>query len=165
MRSSKHSTLPSSRNAFSVSFLQRIGERDEPPLAGEADAAGPWRVELIPGEGFGVFREEESLERGFRPAAVFRRRSAALMAAAVLPGTGREAIYRLQKTSGPSGFGIEEGAGELAGHAGLFDEALVEALNVAEMMARSPASLAGFLEAAGQVALERAGAILDARVG
>jgi hypothetical protein len=35
---------------------------------------------------------------------------------------------------------------------------------VAESLARSPESLATFLEAAGQVALERAGAILDQRV-
>jgi hypothetical protein len=38
--------------------------------AGEADAAGPWFVELIPGLGFGLFRAGESLARGFRPAAV-----------------------------------------------------------------------------------------------
>jgi hypothetical protein len=77
-----------SPNAFVPSFLERIGERDEPPTAAEADAAGPWRVEEIPGEGFGLFRLGESRGRGFRPAAVFRQRFLALFAAAVLPGTG-----------------------------------------------------------------------------
>src|SRR5436305_11295663 len=87
----------SSSNAFSPSFLHRIGERDEPPTAGEADVAGPWRVVELPGGSFGLFRIGESPERGYRPAAVFRRRWLALLAAAVLPGTGRDAAFRLQK--------------------------------------------------------------------
>ncbi|MFL6234124.1 MAG: hypothetical protein ACJ76N_13400 [Thermoanaerobaculia bacterium] len=43
MSSYDDSTLSSS-NAFSPSFLHRIGQRDEPPSAGEADVAGPWRI-------------------------------------------------------------------------------------------------------------------------
>ena len=109
------STLPSP-NAFTSTFLQRLGERDEPPAAGEADAAGPWHVEEIPGEGFGLFRLGESRERGFRPAAVFRRRFLALLAAAVLPGTGRDAAFRLAKEAGPAGFAVEAGnGGEVVG--------------------------------------------------
>ena len=91
MSSFGDSTLSSSHNAFSPSFLHRIGERDEPPTAGEADAAGPWRVFEMPGRRFGVFRLGESPERGHRPTAVFRERWLALLAAAVLPGTGRDA--------------------------------------------------------------------------
>ena len=158
------SILPSAPNAFTPSFLQRIGERDEPPTAAEADAAGPWRVEEIPGEGFGLFRSGESRGRGFRPAAVFRQRFLALFAAAVLPGTGRDAAFRLHKESGPAGFAIEAGDGEVVGHSALFDENLIAALHMADSLARSPESLASFLEAVGQVALERAGAILDERV-
>jgi hypothetical protein len=157
------SILPSAPNAFTPSFLERIGERDEPPTAAEADAAGPWRVEEIPGEGFGLFRRGESPGRGFRPAAVFRQRFLALLAAAVLPGTGRDAAFRLHKESGPAGFAIEAG-GEVVGHSALFDENLIAALHMADSLARSPESLASFLEAVGQVALERAGAILDERV-
>lgn len=48
MRSSKHRSTPS--NAFSSSFLAQIGERDEPPTVGEADVAGPWFIEKIPGK-------------------------------------------------------------------------------------------------------------------
>jgi hypothetical protein len=157
------SILPSAPNAFTPSFLQRIGERDEPPTAAEADAAGPWRVEEIPGQGFGLFRLGESRRRGFRPAAVFRHRFLALFAAAVLPGTGRDAAFRLHKEAGPAGFAIETG-GEVVGHSALFDENLIAALHMADSLARSPESLASFLEAVGQVALERAGAILDERV-
>jgi hypothetical protein len=111
MRSSDDSILSSSRNAFSPSFLHRIGERDEPPTAGEADAAGPWRVLELPGRGFGLFRIGESPARGHRPAAVFRQRWLALLAAAVLPGTGRDAAFRLQQDSGPEGFAVETGNG------------------------------------------------------
>jgi hypothetical protein len=128
MRSSDDSILSSSRNAFSPSFLHRIGERDEPPTAGEADTAGPWRV----------------LE---------------------LPGTGRDTAFHLQKDSGPEGFAVEAGnGGEVVGYLELFDPNLIEALHVAEGLLRSPETLAVLLEAAGQIALERAGSILDARI-
>jgi hypothetical protein len=157
--------IPSSQNAFSTTFLQRIGERDEPPTAGEADASGPWRVLELPGRGFGVFRIGESPERGYRPAAVFRERWLALLALAVLPGTGRGAAFRLAKEEGPEGYAVELGTGGLVGHLDLFDENLIAALHVVDALVRSPAALADLLEAAGQVALERTGAILDERVG
>ena len=59
-------------NAFTNLFLTRLAEQDEPPTAGDADVAGPWRIEKIPGHGFGLFRIGESLARGHAPAAVSR---------------------------------------------------------------------------------------------
>jgi hypothetical protein len=160
-----HSTLSSSHNAFSPSFLQRISKRDEPPPSGEADAAGPWRILEVQGGGFGLFRMGESPDRGSSPAAVFRDRWLALLAAAVLPGTGRDAAFHLHKERGSEGFTVEAGnGGEALGSLTLFDERLVEALHVAEGLLRSPESLANLLEAAGQIALERAGAVLDERI-
>jgi len=50
------------------------------------------------------------------------------------------------------------------GFLALFDQALVEAAHAVECLVRQPESLANLLEAAGGLALERAGAILDARV-
>jgi len=101
--------------------------------------AWPWRILEMPGERFGVFRIGESPERGHRPAAVFHARWLALLAAAVLPGTGRDAAFRLCKESGPDGFAIETGnGGELVGHFELFDERLIEALHVVERLVRSP---------------------------
>ena len=137
MRGSDHSSLSSSHNAFSSSFLHRIAERDEPPTAGDADAAGPWYVVALSGGGFGVFRAGESPERGYR---------------------------RLRKDAGPDGFAVESPSGEVIGHLELFDERLLDGLRCGESLLRSPQSLADLLEAAGQVALERAGAILDVRV-
>lgn len=50
------------------------------------------------------------------------------------------------------------------GHLELSDERLLDGLRCGESLLRSPQSLPDLLEAAGQVAPERAGAILDARV-
>src|SRR5688572_2382872 len=97
MRSSDENTILPFRNVFTPSFLEHLSERDEPPTAGEADVAGPWRVEEIAGGGFGVFRLGESAARDFRPYAVFTARPLALLAAALLPGTGRESAFRLHK--------------------------------------------------------------------
>jgi hypothetical protein len=138
-----------------------LGELDEPPSAGEADVAGPWDVEEIPGFGFGLFRAGERTGRSL-PTAVFDRRPVALLAAAILPGTGRDAAFRLHKSAGAAGYAVES-AGEVAGHVALFDERLVDALHVVEMIVRSPEALASLLEGAGALALERAGVILEAR--
>ncbi len=148
-------------NAFSAEFLRRFEERDEPPTGSEADVAGPWFVEPIPGIGFGLFRAGESLARGFRPAAVFPDRWLALLAAAVLPGTGRDPLLRLDKEPDALGYGVALDDGEVVGHFELFDETLLDAVNVAIGLARSPWSLAFLLEAAGPLALERCGAILE----
>ena len=165
MRSFGHSTIPSSRNAFTPSFLQRLGERDEPPTAGEADVAGPWNLEEISGRGWGLFHPGTSAAAGDPPYAVFREKQHAQLAAALLPGTGRDPAFRLAKEETPEGYAVESGDGaRTVGHLALFDENLVAALHVAEALLRSPWNLATFLEAAGQVALERSGAILDGRV-
>ena len=155
-------SYPDSSNAFSPSFLERANQQDEPPTAGEADVAGPWHIEPIPGLGFGLFRAGESLTRGFRPAAVFPDRWLALLAAAVLPGTGRDALLHLEKEPDAEGYGIVLDDGDVVGHFELFDESLLDAMNVAVGLARSPQSLAYLLEAAGAAALERCGAILAA---
>jgi hypothetical protein len=151
-------------NAFVPSFLRRLGERDEPLTAVEADVAGPWHVEEIPGRRFGLFRAGESWARRFRPAAVFSDRSLALLTAAVLPGTGRDALLHLEKESDPYGYGVALDDGAVVGYLELFDEKLVDAIDVAVSLARSPESLAYLLEAAGAMALERCGAILDRRI-
>jgi hypothetical protein len=156
-------------NVFTTQFLARLAERDEPPTAGDADVAGPWRIESIPGHGFGLFRIGESLARGFSPAAVVPSRWLALVIAAVLPGTGRDPLIHIEKQAdedggyplvlpGPDG---REAVGRLR----VFDEDLVRAMNVAIHLLQAPESLAWLLEAAGGVALERCGAILDERVG
>jgi hypothetical protein len=186
-------------NAFTVDFLQRLDEIGEPDGAHEADVAGPWAVRPVlyrGGAGFGVLREWESLEAGDAPYAVFGRREIALLAAAVLPATGRELLFRLDtepdahgfpviaavtprgpaptarsaKAPGRTGSTPEPGASRApstlpaAGHLRDFDEGLAFALHLAAAIVRSPVALAWLLEAAGHVALEQAGRILDQRV-
>jgi hypothetical protein len=156
-------------NVFTTQFLNRLAERDEPITAGDADVAGPWRVEAIPGEGFGLFRAGESLARGFAPTALFPSRWLASIAAAVLPGTGRDHLLRLAKTADADGvypllLPAREGE-DVVGQLQVFDEGLLDAMNVAIHLLQSPESLAWLLEAAGAAALERCGAILDERTG
>ena len=154
-------------NAFTALFLGRLAERDEPPTAGDADVAGPWRIEPIPGHGFGLFRIGESLARGFAPVAVFPSRWLALVMAAILPGTGRDPLFRIEKE--PDADGVYPlilpgpDGGEVVGRLQLFDEAAVDAMNTVAHLLQVPESLAYLLEAAGAVALERCGAILDER--
>ena len=183
MRSFTQGSTPSVQsptpNAFTASFLGRLAERDEPPTAGDADVAGPWRIESIPGQGFGLFRVGESLARGFEPTAVFPSRWLALLMAGILPGTGKDPLLLLSKQ--PDAHGVYPialaGGGDDGGDGGdddgngrrpvgflqLFDEEALEALNVVIHLLQSPESLAYVLEAAGSVTLERCGAILDER--
>jgi hypothetical protein len=149
-------------NAFTPEFLRRFEEvEDEPPTAGEAEVAGPVRVRRLPDRRFGVF-----LAGRERPVLAFRERSRALLAAGMLPCTGREAAYVLGKDAGPDGYPLlagfdASGRPDVAGHMEHFDEKLAGALQAGDGVVRSPESLAYLMAAAGKAALERAGALLD----
>jgi hypothetical protein len=96
-----------SHNAFTAEFLNRLDEAAEPDGAHEADVAGPWAIRPVlydGGTGFAVLREWESLDDGDVPYAIFRRRETALLAAAVLPATGREPLFRLATEPDAAGF-------------------------------------------------------------
>jgi hypothetical protein len=150
--------------------LQRgLDADDEPPTAHEAEVAGVAAIHSIPGRGFCLYLPGARPEVGDLPVASFLERWRALLAAAVLPGTGRDPAYRLRTEADAEGFALiygldRDGAPEVAGHLRLFDEGLASALSVADALLRSPESLALLLEAAGKAALDRAGAILAARV-
>ena len=164
----KRTTSAVHPNTFTQPFLSRLAERDEPPTAGDADVAGPWRIEPVPGYGFGLFRIGESLARGFAPVAVFPSRWLALVMAAILPGTGRDPLFRIEKDPDADGVYplilLGPDGGEVVGRLQLFDEAAVDGMNVVAHLLQAPESLAYLLEAAGAVALERCGAILDERI-
>jgi hypothetical protein len=156
MQDREDRSTPRPSNAFTPEFLNRLAERDEPLTAAQADAAGPWIVVEIPSPGWGLFRRGESLAAGDRPTAVFRQRERALLAAAVLPGTGLDRLFRLQHELGPEGYAVESG-GEVVGYLKHFDPDLLAALHTAEALARVPESFAYLLNGSGAVALERAG--------
>ena len=145
-------------NAFVEDYLALLNERDEPLTAAEADYAGPWTVEARRQGGHGVKRTAEEV-----PYAVFDSVEIAQVAAAALPGTGREKRYRLGKEEEPGrGFPVYR-AGEVVGHVRLFDEELVSALNVLDAILSSPYDFAWLLEAAGGLALQHVGRISMAR--
>jgi hypothetical protein len=87
----------------------------------------------------------------------------------VTPG-GAQAAARSAKALAKTSSTRESGApgtartAAAAGHLRDFDEGLAFALHLAAAIVRSPVALAWLLEAAGHVALEQAGRILDQRV-
>src|ERR1041384_7535747 len=151
-------------NAFDRRFLSRLDERDEPPPVGEADTAGPWHILEVPGRGFGLFREGEDPARGYRPYAVFYDRWLALIAAAVLPGTGRDPFVHLHPEAGAESFDFLLDDGEVVGQCECFDQPFCDAIHTVVSVLRAPRSLADEMEAAGSITLDRSGAILDGRV-
>lgn len=157
-------------NAFDGAFLGRLDERDEPPTALEADLAGPWRVERLPEGPYGVFRQGEGPSRGQTPAALCKDRWHAQLIAALLPILARDPAYRFcedEEEDGEGGYALEsrEAWGAEVGRFLVRDPAVPVGLHVLEGLMRSPLALALLLEACGKVALERAGAILEERIG
>jgi hypothetical protein len=163
MRSDDDRNTPRVPNIFQRDFLDRIGQRLEPPAASEAAVAGVWRVEEVQTTFYAVFRPETPPARGYRPTGVFLDPAHALLIAALLPGTGRDPLFHLHKDLTPDGYPVQSG-GEVIGHLAVFDDKLIDALHVVECLLRSPEALANVLEAAGSVVLERVGTILGGRV-
>ena len=158
MRSQLNGSTASPANAFTEDYLALLNERDEPITAAEADYAGPWSVDDLPQGGHTVRRAG-----GARPYAAFSMLELAQVAAAVLPGTGREKRYRLGRDEEPGrGYPIFR-SGETVGYVELFDEDLVVALNVIDALLASPNDFAWLLEAAGGLALQHVGRISMAR--
>lgn len=155
-------------NVFTDDFLRRLDEEDEPPTASEAAVAGVGPVFPV-AEGYALFLPGENDEEGDLPVAVFKEEWRALLAAAVLPGTGRDPLVRLKKVADAGGYplvaGLDpDGEPEVVAHLRVFDESLAGALHTGEALLRSPECLAALLQAAGKVTLERVGTLLDLRV-
>ncbi|HZF13345.1 MAG TPA: hypothetical protein VFE33_31525 [Thermoanaerobaculia bacterium] len=159
MRNHEDGSTPRPSNAFTPEFLARLDQHDEPLTAAQADVAGPWIVVPVPSPGWAVLRQGESLAAGDVPRAVFLHRERALLAAAVLPGTGFDRLFRLQHERSPEGYAVESG-GQVVGYLHHYDPELVTAMHTAESLTRLPECLTRVLEASGAVALERTGRLL-----
>lgn len=157
MRTRQDGNTVVSPNAFTPEYLDLLSHRDEPVTGAEADASGPWHLEPHP-QGWAVLRQGESLDKGSAPAALFRKKDAARLVAAVLPGTGRRPRYRLGTDAETLGFPLFDD-GEVVGHLRFFDESLVDALNVADALVSAPRDLAWLMDGAGGLALDHAGKI------
>ena len=137
--------------------LELLAERDEPVTAAEAGRRGPWHSEANPASGWAVLRQGASLESS-QPVAIFSKKDAARLAAAVLPSTGRPSRYRLGKDPDALGYPVYD-EDQVVGHFERFHEDLVVALNVVDALVSSPGDLAWLLDAAGGLALGHAGKI------
>ena len=144
-------------NAFTAEYLNLLSRRDEPVTAAEADTAGPWHLEAHP-QGWALLRQGESLAAGDPPTALFQKKDAARLTAAVLPGTGRRLRYRLGKEAESLGYPLLDD-GQVVGHLRFFDEELVTALNVVDALVSMPRDLAWLIDGAGGLALDHAGKI------
>ena len=173
-RDGNSSRVPSRPNAFSPEFLEQLHEDPEPLTAGEADLAGPWKVEAVPepGGGFAVLREWESQERGDVPEAVFVDEETAILCAAVLCLIEREPLFHLAEEAAPdaplpAGYPVTAVYGEqgprVCGKLRRFNPAVVVALHLIEALVRRPRSLAEVILAAGAGALEQVGRYLAER--
>jgi hypothetical protein len=151
-------------NALVPEVLRWLAEREaEPSSAAEAEVAGPWKIVPLEEGGFGLFQLDESPEASDHPACTLTTFENALLAAAILPGTGRDPLYRLNPEETPKGFAIES-EGQVVGTLPLYMPAVAEALHVVGCVLRSPAALARVLLAGSGPALERAGRALFTRL-
>jgi hypothetical protein len=159
MRDRQDSTVVPSK-VFSPEYLRWLAETSvEPRSASEGDMAGPWRIVPYEGGGYAVLRQGERLRRDRRPPALFSDLETALITAAVLPGVGRDSLYRLRTEEKPLGYAIE-GEGEIVGWLDIFNQDVTAAMHVVACLLRSPGALARVLQAASGLTLEHTAEIL-----
>jgi hypothetical protein len=153
--------MAKSFHAITPEFLRFLSERDdEPRTASEGDLAGPWRIELLAGGHHGLFRPGEDPLRD-RPFCNARGLEDAHLLAALLPGVGRDPLYRLQTEATSEGFALEAD-GEVAGHVTLFYPSVADALHHFGCALRSPVSFAHLIQAGSGLTLTHVDRILSA---
>src|SRR4051812_40153369 len=109
MRHQHQSSSPSSSplaNAFSPAYLARLREQDETLTAAEAELAGPWRHEPVPGRpgAVAVLRQWKELEAGDSPVAVLWQEERARLLAVLLPILDREPLFYLEEGATSEGY-------------------------------------------------------------
>lgn len=176
MRSRRHSSsgVSTPPNAFSPDFLEILQAGDEPLTAAEADLAGPWKREAVPGHpgAVAVLRDWESQDEGDVPEAVFRYEESAGICAAILPLVEREPLFHLGETPVQDGpfpgaypatavFG-EQGP-QVVAWSRRYQPRLFFVLHVIEGLIRAPQILAEVNRAAGGGALAQVGRYLAAK--
>lgn len=145
-------------NVFHSTFLDWLAVETAPDVlaeaAAEADWSGPWQVHPR-GEQWAVVTEGEPV-----PAVIAASYDTAMLAAALLPGTGRSPLVQLEEQPAALGFPLLAGSGELLGHLRFLNVDLARAMHVIECLRRSPLDYARVLYGARGTTLSRAGRIL-----
>ncbi len=173
MRSPRHPINPEApppENLFSPAFLAILRERDEALTASEAELAGPWKCEPVPGKpgAVALLREWQSVDLQDAPEAVVWHDETALLLTIVLPAIEREPLFHLADEETPEGYALSAVFGEqgvqVSGWLRQYKPEVAQALHLLQCIERSPAALAALLEAAGCTAIEQAGQILARRL-
>jgi hypothetical protein len=173
MRSSRNTTSPSTSpldNAFSPSYLELLRERDDSLTAAEAELAGPWKIEPVPGRpgAVAILRIWEDVAVGDPPVAVLWHLETAQLLSILLPVIDREPLFYLEEQRTAEGFplvAVYGGQGpQEAGCLDRYEPRWAEGLHLLEAIVRSPWALATLLEAAGPGAEEQVGRIRARRV-
>ena len=168
MQSSRHGSRPQVSpldNAFSPTYLARLRERDDSLTAAEAELAGPWKIEPVPGRpgAVAILRVWEDLAIGDPPVAVLWHLETARLLSVLLPAIDREPLFYLEEEAAAEGFPLVAVYGEqgpqVAGWLDRYESRWAEGLHLLEAIIRSPLALATLLEAAGPGAEEQVGRI------
>ncbi|HZF07360.1 MAG TPA: hypothetical protein VFE33_01080 [Thermoanaerobaculia bacterium] len=158
-------------NAFSPSYLALLRDRDDAVTAAEAELAGPWKIEPVPGRpgAFAILPLWEDLAIGDPPVAVLWHLETARLLAVLLPAIDREPLFHLEEQAGAEGYPLVAVYGEqgpqVAGWLDRYEPRWAEGLHLLEAVVRSPWALATLLEAAGPGAEEQVRRIRARRPG
>jgi hypothetical protein len=137
---------------FTPEYLAAL-ELEASDVPAEAEVAGPWTIHPV-GDLWAVSTQGEP------PELLVTSPEVALLAAAFLPGTGRDPFYRLLEERGPQGFPLVRLDGHLLGHQRHFIPELARSMHAWECLHRDPLSYARSLHSSRGPALARAGRIL-----
>src|SRR6476660_10592604 len=86
-------------NAFSTSYLALLRERDDALTAAEAELAGPWKIEPVPGRpgAVAILRLWEDLAIGDPPVGVLWHLETARLLSVLLPVLDREPLFYIEE--------------------------------------------------------------------
>ena len=152
-------------NAFSPAYLAHLREQDDSLTAAEAELAGPWKIEPVPGKpgAVAVLRQWEEVEAGDPPVAVLWHEETARLLSVLLPVIDREPLFYIEEGAASEGYPLVAVYGEqgpqVAGWLDRCEPRWAEGLHLMEAIVRSPLALATLLEAAGPGAEEQVGRI------
>jgi hypothetical protein len=101
-------------NAFSPTYLARLRERDDSLTAAEAELAGPWKIEPVPGRpgAVAMLRIWEDLAVGDPPVGVLWHLETAQLLSVLLPAIDREPLFYLKEEPSSEGFPLVAVYGE-----------------------------------------------------
>jgi hypothetical protein len=143
---------PPSGTVFNQAYLSML-DHEASDTPAEAEVSGPWALHPA-GDRWAVSTEGEP------PEVMATSHEIAQLAAALLPGTGRDLLFRLHDQANSEGYALVGLDGSLLAYLRHFNPELTRAMHVIECLRRDPLSLARVLHAARGPALARAGRIV-----